>query len=283
MDNQQVLLVTGMSGAGRSTAARALEDIGWFVIDNLPPRLIPAAIEDSLNISNHVAVVVDVRGKKLFEDLANAQKILHEKKLAVDILFLDAKDDVLVRRFESSRRPHPIQGQGRVLDGLRDERRILGDLRANAAMVIDTSEMTQPTLRSVLDKAFSVGNIEFNITVLSFGFKHGIPIDSDFVFDVRFLPNPFWNDELREKTGVDSPVQDYVMGQNGAKEFLTHVQDLISLAKPGYLREGKRYLTVSIGCTGGKHRSVTFAEKLSSLLTGEKNRVRIVHRDLGKE
>lgn len=283
MNNQQVLLVTGMSGAGRSTAARALEDIGWFVIDNLPPRLIPAAIEDSLNISTHVAVVVDVRGKKLFEDLANAQKILHEKKLAVDILFLDAKDDVLVRRFESSRRPHPIQGQGRVLDGLRDERRILGDLRSNAAMVIDTSEMTQPTLRSVLDKAFSVGNIEFNITVLSFGFKHGIPIDSDFVFDVRFLPNPFWNDELREKTGVDSPVQDYVMGQVGAEEFLTHVQDLISLAKPGYLREGKRYLTVSIGCTGGKHRSVTFAEKLSSLLTDETNRVRIVHRDLGKE
>lgn len=283
MNNQQVLLVTGMSGAGRSTAARALEDIGWFVIDNLPPRLIPAAIEDSLNISTHIAVVVDVRGKKLFEDLANAQKILHEKKLAVDILFLDAKDDVLVRRFESSRRPHPIQGQGRVLDGLRDERRILGDLRSNAAMVIDTSEMTQPTLRSVLDKAFSVGNIEFNITVLSFGFKHGIPIDSDFVFDVRFLPNPFWNDELREKTGVDSPVQDYVMGQVGAEEFLTHVQDLISLAKPGYLREGKRYLTVSIGCTGGKHRSVTFAEKLSSLLTDDTNRVRIVHRDLGKE
>lgn len=283
MNNQQVLLVTGMSGAGRSTAARALEDIGWFVIDNLPPRLIPAAIEDSLNISTHVAVVVDVRGKKLFEDLANAQKILHEKKLAVDILFLDAKDDVLVRRFESSRRPHPIQGQGRVLDGLRDERRILGDLRSNAAMVIDTSEMTQPTLRSVLDKAFSVGNIEFNITVLSFGFKHGIPIDSDFVFDVRFLPNPFWNDELREKTGVDSPVQDYVMGQVGAEEFLTHVQDLISLAKPGYLREGKRYLTVSIGCTGGKHRSVTFAEKLASLLTDDTNRVRIVHRDLGKE
>jgi len=283
MNNQQVLLVTGMSGAGRSTAARALEDIGWFVIDNLPPRLIPAAIEDSLNISTHVAVVVDVRGKKLFEDLANAQKILHEKKLAVDILFLDAKDDVLVRRFESSRRPHPIQGQGRVLDGLRDERRILGELRSNAAMVIDTSEMTQPTLRSVLDKAFSVGNIEFNITVLSFGFKHGIPIDSDFVFDVRFLPNPFWNDALREKTGVDSPVQDYVMGQVGAEEFLTHVQDLISLAKPGYLREGKRYLTVSIGCTGGKHRSVTFAEKLSSLLTDETNRVRIVHRDLGKE
>lgn len=283
MNNQQVLLVTGMSGAGRSTAARALEDIGWFVIDNLPPRLIPAAIEDSLNISTHVAVVVDVRGKKLFEDLANAQKILHEKKLAVDILFLDAKDDVLVRRFESSRRPHPIQGQGRVLDGLRDERRILGDLRSNAAMVIDTSEMTQPTLRSVLDKAFSVGNIEFNITVLSFGFKHGIPIDSDFVFDVRFLPNPFWNDALREKTGVDSPVQDYVMGQVGAEEFLNHVQDLISLAKPGYLREGKRYLTVSIGCTGGKHRSVTFAEKLSSLLTAETNRVRIVHRDLGKE
>lgn len=283
MNTQQILLVTGMSGAGRSTAARALEDIGWFVIDNLPPRLIPEAIEDSLNISSHVAVVVDVRGKKLFEDLANAQKILQEKKLAVDILFLDAKDEVLVRRFESSRRPHPIQGQGRVLDGLRSERRILGDLRSNAAMVIDTSQMTQPQLRSVLDKAFSVGNVEFNITVLSFGVKHGIPIDSDFVFDVRFLSNPYWDANLREKSGVDKSVQDFVMSQDGAAEFLSHIKNLILLAKPGYLREGKRYLTVSIGCTGGRHRSVTFAEKISDLLEGQANRVRIVHRDLGKE
>jgi UPF0042 nucleotide-binding protein len=283
MKQKQILLVTGMSGAGRSTAARALEDIGWFVIDNLPPRLIPEAVEDSLNISNHVAIVVDVRGKKLFDDLDHAQKTLLEKKLDVDILFLDAKDDVLVRRFESSRRPHPIQGQGRVLDGLRQERLILGTLRSNATMVVDTSEMTQPTLRSVLEKAFNVGNVEFNITVLSFGFKHGIPIDSDFVFDVRFLPNPYWDDELREKSGIDKPVQDYVMQQAGAEEYMANITNLISLAKPGYLREGKRYLTVSIGCTGGRHRSVTFVEKLSKLLIDPTNRVRVVHRDLGKE
>jgi RNase adapter protein RapZ len=283
MKQKQILLVTGMSGAGRSTAARALEDIGWFVIDNLPPRLIPEAVEDSLNISNHVAIVVDVRGKKLFDDLDHAQKTLIEKKLDVDILFLDAKDDVLVRRFESSRRPHPIQGQGRVLDGLRQERLILGTLRSNATMVVDTSEMTQPTLRSVLEKAFNVGNIEFNITVLSFGFKHGIPIDSDFVFDVRFLPNPYWDDELREKSGIDKPVQEYVMRQAGAEEYMDNITNLISLAKPGYLREGKRYLTVSIGCTGGRHRSVTFVEKLSKLLIDPTNRVRVVHRDLGKE
>jgi len=283
MNNNQILLVTGMSGAGRSTAARALEDLGWFVIDNLPPRLIPEAIEDSLNISTHVAIVVDVRGKKLFEDLAKAQQDLEKKALEVAILFLDAKDDVLVRRFESSRRPHPIQGQGRVLDGLRAERKILGELRAKATMVVDTSEMTQPNLRSVLEKAFNVGNIEFNITILSFGFKHGIPIDSDFVFDVRFLPNPFWIPELKELSGVNEPVQNYVLSQNGAKEYLAHLRELISLAKPGYLREGKRYLTVSIGCTGGKHRSVTFAEKLSELLSGGDNLVRKVHRDLGKE
>jgi len=283
MKQQQILLVTGMSGAGRSTAARALEDIGWFVIDNLPPRLIPEAVEDSLNISSHVAIVVDVRGKKLFDDLDHAQKMLLEKKLKVDILFLDAKDDVLVRRFESSRRPHPIQGQGRVLDGLRQERQILGTLRSNATMVVDTSEMTQPTLRSVLEKAFNVGNIEFNITVLSFGFKHGIPIDSDFVFDVRFLPNPYWDDELREQSGVDQPVQDYVMRQAGASEYMENLVNLITLAKPGYLREGKRYLTVSIGCTGGRHRSVTFVEKISKLLQDPTNRVRVVHRDLGKE
>lgn len=283
MNSNQILLVTGMSGAGRSTAARALEDIGWFVIDNLPPRLIPEAIEDSLNISNHVAVVVDVRGKKLFEDLDKAQRVLLDKKLKVDILFLDAKDDVLVRRFESSRRPHPIQGQGRVLDGLRQERQILGTLRSNAAMVVDTSEMTQPALRGVLEKAFSVGNIEFNITVLSFGFKHGIPIDSDFVFDVRFLPNPFWQPELQEKSGLDQPVQDFVMVQAGADQYLQHIKDIIFLTKPGYLREGKRYLTVSIGCTGGKHRSVTFVEKLSKMLIDETNRIRLVHRDLGKE
>lgn len=283
MENNQILLVTGMSGAGRSTAARALEDLGWFVIDNLPPRLIPDAIEDSLNISTHVAIVVDVRGKKLFEDLAKAQQTLQQKALSVDILFLDAEDDVLVRRFESSRRPHPIQGQGRILDGLRAERKILGDLRANSTMVIDTSQMTQPTLRSVLEKAFNVGNIEFNITILSFGFKHGVPIDSDFVFDVRFLPNPFWIDELKELSGLNEPVQDYVLGQKGANEYLTYLKEVILLAKPGYLREGKRYLTVSIGCTGGKHRSVTFAEKLSELLTGSDNQVRKVHRDLGKE
>jgi RNase adapter protein RapZ len=283
MKHNQILLVTGMSGAGRSTAARALEDIGWFVIDNLPPRLIPEAIEDSLNISNHVAVVVDVRGKKLFEDLDNAQRVLQDKKLKVDILFLDAKDDVLVRRFESSRRPHPIQGQGRVLDGLRQERQILGTLRSNAAMVVDTSEMTQPDLRGVLEKAFNVGNIEFNITVLSFGFKHGIPIDSDFVFDVRFLPNPFWQKELKEKSGLDQPVQEFVMAQAGADQYLKHIKDIIFLTKPGYLREGKRYLTISVGCTGGKHRSVTFVEQLSKLLVDETNRIRLVHRDLGKE
>lgn len=283
MNANQILLVTGMSGAGRSTAARALEDIGWFVIDNLPPRLIPEAIVDSLNISSHVAVVVDVRGKKLFEDLDKAQKVLNDKALKVDILFLDAKDDVLVRRFESSRRPHPIQGQGRVLDGLRQERLILGALRSNATMVIDTSEMTQPTLRSVLEKSFNVGNIEFNITLLSFGFKHGVPIDSDFVFDVRFLPNPFWQAELKEKTGLDLPVQDYVMTQVGAQEYLTDIKDIIFLTKPGYLREGKRYLTVSIGCTGGKHRSVTLVEQLAKLLIDETNRVRVVHRDIGKE
>lgn len=283
MKQQQILLVTGMSGAGRSTAARALEDIGWFVIDNLPPRLIPEAVEDSLNISSHVAIVVDVRGKKLFDDLDYAQKMLLEKKLKVDILFLDAKDDVLVRRFESSRRPHPIQGQGRVLDGLRQERQILGTLRSNATMVVDTSEMAQPTLRSVLEKAFTVGNIEFNITVLSFGFKHGIPIDSDFVFDVRFLPNPYWDDELREQSGVDKSVQEYVMRQAGASEYIENIINLITLTKPGYLREGKRYLTVSIGCTGGRHRSVTFVEKISKLLQDPTNRVRVVHRDLGKE
>jgi Predicted P-loop-containing kinase len=150
-------------------------------------------------------------------------------------------------------------------------------------MVIDTSQMTQPQLRSVLDKAFSVGNVEFNITVLSFGVKHGIPIDSDFVFDVRFLSNPYWDANLREKSGVDKSVQDFVMSQDGAAEFLSHIKNLILLAKPGYLREGKRYLTVSIGCTGGRHRSVTFAEKISDLLEGQANRVRIVHRDLGKE
>lgn len=283
MENNQILLVTGMSGAGRSTAARALEDIGWFVIDNLPPRLIPEAIEDSLNISTNVAIVVDVRGKKLFEDLANAQQTLKQKALSVDILFLDAEDDVLVRRFESSRRPHPIQGQGRILDGLRAERKILGDLRANSTMVIDTSQMTQPALRSVLEKAFNVGNIDFNITILSFGFKHGVPIDADFVFDVRFLPNPFWISELKELSGINQPVQDYVLSQAGANEYLTYLKEVISLAKPGYLREGKRYLTVAIGCTGGKHRSVTFAEKLSEILSGGDNRVRKVHRDLGKE
>jgi len=274
-----------MSGAGRSTAARALEDLGWFVIDNLPPSVLKSALNDVKlqGVATHIAVVVDVRGGKLFANLDKALKDVKEDNWQVRVLYLEASDVSLVRRFEGSRRPHPLQGDGRVLDGLQNERKLLGDLRANADVVIDTSDMSSPGLRSVIEKTFESDVETFQATILSFGFKYGIPVDADFVFDARFLANPFWEEDLKNLTGLDKKVQDFVLHQDGAERFAKTINELINTTTPGYVREGKKYVTVAIGCTGGKHRSVTISEKVAQQLLADGAKVRVVHRDLGKE
>lgn len=285
MNNPEVLIVSGMSGAGRSTAARALEDLGWFVIDNLPPSVLKSALNDVKlqGVATHIAVVVDVRGGKLFANLDKALTEVKNDNWQVRVLYLEASDVSLVRRFEGSRRPHPLQGDGRVLDGLQNERKLLGDLRANADVVIDTSDMSSPGLRSVIEKTFESDVETFQATILSFGFKYGIPVDADFVFDARFLANPFWEEDLKNLTGLDKKVQDFVLHQDGAERFAKTINELINTTTPGYVREGKKYVTVAIGCTGGKHRSVTISEKVAQQLLADGAKVRVVHRDLGKE
>lgn len=274
-----------MSGAGRSTAARALEDLGWFVIDNLPPSVLKSALNDVKlqGVATHIAVVVDVRGGKLFANLDKALTEVKNDNWQVRVLYLEASDVSLVRRFEGSRRPHPLQGDGRVLDGLQNERKLLGDLRANADVVIDTSDMSSPGLRTVIEKTFESDVETFQATILSFGFKYGIPVDADFVFDARFLANPFWEEDLKNLTGLDKKVQDFVLHQDGAERFAKTINELINTTTPGYVREGKKYVTVAIGCTGGKHRSVTISEKVAQQLLADGAKVRVVHRDLAKE
>lgn len=282
----EVVLVTGMSGAGRSTAARALEDLGWFVIDNLPPSLLASTVLllSGRTDAPRVAVVIDVRGRSFFEEFRESLESLQRDGTDVRVVFLEAADEVLVRRFESNRRPHPLQGTGRVIDGLTRERDVLADLRGAADLVIDTSDLNIHDLRRRIDAAFSDDeHTRLRATVVSFGFKYGIPVDADFVADVRFLPNPYWQPELRELTGLDGPVNDAVVANAEAREFLERYSGIIDLVAGGYLREGKRYVTIAIGCTGGKHRSVAIAENLSTRLVRSGVETLVAHRDLGRE
>jgi UPF0042 nucleotide-binding protein len=285
-DAFELLLVTGMSGAGRSTAARALEDLGWFVVDNLPPSLLPQAIEEvkADESSDRLAVVVDARGGRMFADLERSLATLVASGVDLRVLYLEAGDNELVRRFESSRRPHPLQESGGILDGLNRERALLGEVRANADLVIDTSSLNVHDLRRKIDAAFGgEERVALRATVMSFGFKYGIPVDADIVCDVRFLPNPYWVPDLRELTGLDPSVSDYVTDAPEAREFLDRMAEILNLVSDGYLREGKRYVTVAVGCTGGKHRSVAMAENLAARLVKVGVEVLVVHRDLGRE
>ena len=280
-----VVLLTGMSGAGRSTAARALEDLSFFVTDNLPPQLLGALLTIARDQRmDRVAVVVDVRGGSLFNDLAAELLRLRDTELRPTVVFLEASDDVLVRRFESNRRPHPLQGSGRVLDGLAREREVLAPLRADADLLLDTSALTLHDLRRAIERAFDLSTTaKLKANVVSFGFKYGIPVDADFVADMRFLPNPYWVPELRDLTGRDAAVNDFVVSQPGAPAFLDLYAALIDQVADGYLVEGKRYVTIAIGCTGGKHRSVAIAENLAARLVKAGVETAVHHRDLGRE
>ena len=285
-DAFELLLVTGMSGAGRSTAARALEDLGWFVVDNLPPALLAQAVEEvkSDQQNERLSVVVDARGGTMFDDLDESLAGIRAQGVDLRVLFLEAGDNELVRRFESSRRPHPLQGSGGILDGLVRERALLGDMRSRADLVIDTSSLNVHDLRRKIDAAFGGDEkVALRATVMSFGFKYGIPVDADIVCDVRFLPNPYWVPELRDLTGLDPAVSDYVTDPADARDFLDRQAAILDLVSDGYLREGKRYVTVAIGCTGGKHRSVAMAENLAARLVKVGVEVLVVHRDLGRE
>ena len=284
----EVAVVTGLSGAGRSTAAKCLEDLGWFVVDNLPPELIATMVElgaQARGAITRVAVVMDVRSRAFTDDLAAIIKDLDARGYKPRVLFLEATDEVLVRRFESVRRGHPMQGDGRLADGIAAERLLLTPLREAADLVLDTSALSVHQLRAKIEDTFgSEASARTRVTVLSFGYKYGLPMDADLVMDVRFLPNPFWIPELREQTGLDPDVRNYVLSQEGAEEFLDRYHELLKLIGAGYRREGKRYLTLAVGCTGGKHRSVAISEELSALLSTEDGMtVKVVHRDLGRE
>ncbi|MGQ0838931.1 RNase adapter RapZ [Actinokineospora sp.] len=284
----EVAVVTGLSGAGRSTAAKCLEDLGWFVVDNLPPELISTMVElgsQARGAITKVAVVMDVRSRAFTEDLSAIIKDLDARGYKPRVLFLEATDDVLVRRFEAVRRGHPLQGGGRLTEGIGDERALLMPLREEADLVLDTSTLSVHQLRAKIEDAFGTeAATATRVTVLSFGYKYGLPMDADLVMDVRFLPNPFWIPELKDQTGRDVDVRNYVLSQEGADEFLDRYHELLRLIGAGYRREGKRYLTLAIGCTGGKHRSVAISEELSRRLSDEDGMaVKVVHRDLGRE
>jgi RNase adapter protein RapZ len=282
----EVVIVTGMTGAGRSTAAKELEDLGYYVVDNLPPSLLREVVQlvdQSRGVDQPIAVVVDVRSGSFFESL-QANLAHHALGRRTTLVFLDATDDVLVRRQEAARRPHPLQGSGRLIEGLRREREVLANLRGDADLVIETSDLNVHQLTDRIADSFGTPDqMRLKVTVISFGFKYGIPVDADYVADMRFLPNPFWVPDLRGKTGRSEDVSDYVLRQKGAREFVDSYVELLTGVAAGYLTEGKRFMSVAIGCTGGKHRSVAMTEEIAGRLRELGHSVGVVHRDLGRE
>lgn len=283
----KVVLITGLSGAGRSTAARVLEDLGYYVVDNLPPALIPNMVDlgaVSARAISKLAIVTDVRSRTFFDRLDDVLKKVEDEGIRPTVVFLDATDDVLVRRYESVRRAHPLQGDGRIVDGIAEERELLKTVRTAADVYLDTSNRSVHDLRRKLEETFDEDlSGPLKATVMSFGYKYGIPLDADVVFDARFLPNPHWVPELRPLTGQDKSVSDFVLANDAARLALDQFEALIRTISSGYRREGKRYFTVAIGCTGGKHRSVAIAEEFARRLGSDDIQPRVVHRDVGNE
>ncbi len=282
----EFLVVTGMSGAGRSTAAASLEDLGWFVIDNLPAALITNMAE-MINLPgaemDRVALVIGRGGSEYFDELPEVLAALRSNGNRVRVLFLDASDDVLIRRYEGTRRRHPLAARG-VEESIADERRLLAPVRDQADLLIDTGELNTNQLRTRVIEAFGDegGASAMQTTVVSFGYKFGLPLDVDLVFDCRFLPNPFWIEELRPFSGLDAPVRDYVLSHPEATDFLEKVDGLLAGILPSFVREGKSYLTIALGCTGGRHRSVTLAEALGERFSERGHPVSVFHRDVDR-
>ncbi len=286
-DTPQIVIITGMSGAGRSTAAKSLEDLDWYVADNLPPAMLPTMLELARRARTEVpkiAAVVDIRSRAFSTDLKSAIVELDDLGAHPYVVFLEAGDETLVRRFENVRRPHPLQENGRIIDGINAEREQLRSLRTQADLVLDTSALNIHDLRARMRDAFgSDGETSIRVTVLSFGYKYGLPVDADMVADCRFLPNPHWVPELAPQTGLDQPVRDFVLGQPGADDFLRAYIEAVRVALSGYEREGKHFVTLAVGCTGGKHRSVAVAQEIAARLAGSWPGVQVAHRDLGRE
>ena len=288
MSKPELLIVTGMSGAGRSTVGNALEDLGWYVVDNLPPQML-GPIADLFKIAKtplrRVAVVIDVRGREFFDQFSDSLNAVKTRDVNLRLLFLEANDAALVKRFENVRRPHPLQADGTLLDGITAERRALLNIRENADVIMDTSELNIHQLSNRIADGFSLtATAKLQLTVMSFGFKYGLPSDADMVADARFIPNPFWIESLRPFTGEDEDVSEYVLAQAGVSEFVAGYVAALKPVLKGYLNENKRYATIAIGCTGGKHRSVALARAIAALL-GEQTdvTVSVKHRDLGRE
>jgi RNase adapter protein RapZ len=283
----EIVIITGMSGAGRSTAAKSLEDLDWFVADNLPPDLLPTMLDLARRAHGAVprlAAVVDVRSRAFSSDLKSVVGDLEARGTRPYVVFLEASDETLVRRFESVRRPHPLQEGGRVVDGIAAERELLQGVRGEADLVLDSSQLNVHELRARMRDTFGGdADTALRVNVVSFGFKYGLPVDADMVADCRFLPNPHWVPDLAPLTGQDDAVREYVLGQPGASGFLGSYVDAVRVTLAGYQREGKHFVMLAVGCTGGKHRSVVMAEQIAARLGGSGATVRVVHRDLGRE
>jgi UPF0042 nucleotide-binding protein len=286
-NNPEIVIITGMSGAGRSTAAKSLEDLDWFVADNLPPDLLPTMVDLARRAKGavpRIAVVVDVRSRPFSSDLKSVIGELEARGDRPYVVFLEASDDTLVRRFESVRRPHPLQEGRRVVDGITAERELLRGLRGDANLILDSSELNVHELRARLRDAFgSAAETALRVNIVSFGFKYGLPLDADMVADCRFLPNPHWIDALAPLTGQDSAVREYVLRQPGAADFLAAYVQAVGIALDGYGEAGKHFVLLAVGCTGGKHRSVVMAEEIASRLRKSWPGLQVVHRDLGRE
>jgi UPF0042 nucleotide-binding protein len=287
-ERTEMLVITGMSGAGRSTAAHALEDNGWYVVDNLPPQMLSPLVDLVARAPQSMpklAVIIDIRGKALFADFREALSLVATAPVDFTVLFLDASDAEIIARYEAQRRPHPLQGGGRILDGIQAERELLRDLRQRADVVLDTTGYNVHQLAKVIADTYSMtGPSVINLTVMSFGFKYGVPADANFLADMRFIPNPHWVPGLRPQTGRDPEVRDYVLGNSGAARFVDLYVEAIGSVLPGYRAESKHYATIALGCTGGKHRSVAVAEEIARRLKSQPNvTVSVQHRDLGRE